>query len=504
MIGSNYGVYISFALYLVFMLSIGWIFYKKTENLSDYILGSRGLGAWVTSMSAQASDMSGWLLLGLPGYAYVAGLESFWIAAGLALGTYLNWKFIAKRLRIYTEKAGNAITLPDYFENRFRDNSKILRITSAIFILIFFLIYTASGFVAGAKLFSTVFGISYGSALLIGVLVIISYTFLGGFMAVSWTDFFQGIIMFFSVTLVPVTVIVILGGFGSTYQSVVDVNPELLNIFTQTNGKALGILSICSLAAWGLGYFGQPHILARFMAIKNPVDIKKARIIAMNWVVISLGASVLIGLVGMIYFKTPEGAKIIADMNPAFEPERVFMVLVNAIAHPAVAGILLSAILAAIMSTADSQLLVASSALTEDLYRVLLKKDIGSKELVWVSRLSVVAIAFVAYFIAIDPDSSVLGLVAYAWAGFGATFGPLIILSTCWKMMTRRGAIAGILVGGITVIAWKQLSGGIFDLYEIVPGFVLSVIAIVIVSKLDHQPRPEVLEEYDKVVCELD
>ena len=504
MASSNYGVYISFALYLIFMLSIGWIFYKKTENLSDYILGSRGLGAWVTSMSAQASDMSGWLLLGLPGYAYVAGLEAFWIAAGLAVGTYLNWKFIAKRLRIYTEKAGNAITLPDYFENRFRDNSKILRITSALFILVFFLIYTASGFVAGAKLFSTVFEISYSSALLIGVVVIISYTFLGGFMAVSWTDFFQGIIMFFSVTLVPVTVIVMLGGIGSTYQSVADINPELLDIFTTTEGKALGILSICSLAAWGLGYFGQPHILARFMAIKNPNDIKKARIIAMNWVVISLAASVLIGLVGMLYFKTPEGAAIINNMQPAFEPERVFMVLVNAVAHPAVAGLLLSAILAAIMSTADSQLLVASSALTEDLYRVLLKKDIGSKELVWVSRLSVVGIAFIAYFIALDPKSSVLGLVSYAWAGFGATFGPLVILSTCWKMMTRRGAIAGILVGGITVIIWKQLSGGIFDLYEIVPGFILSVIAIVAVSKFDHQPRPEVLEEYDKVICELD
>jgi sodium/proline symporter len=488
--GNNVNILISFVVYLVGMMAIGWFFYRKTRNLTDYILGGRGLNSWVTSMSAQASDMSGWLLLGLPGYAYLAGFEASWIAIGLCVGTYLNWKFVAKRLRKYTEIAGNSITIPDYFENRFRDNSNILRIVSAFFILVFFLIYTASGFVAGAKLFSTVFQLPYTVGLLIGALVIISYTFLGGFSAVSWTDFIQGTIMFFAVLIVPIIGVFTIGGFGQFNRAVLDTNPQLFNIFTDVNGAGLSWIAILSLLAWGLGYFGQPHILARFMAIKSSSQIKQARHIAMVWVVISLACAVFIGIVGRVYLKT------FLEGNAS---ETVFMQLVNALVHPLPAGVLLAAILAAIMSTADSQLLVTSSAITQDFYKVLLRKSAGPRELLWVGRLAVVLVAAAAFVIALDPDSSVLGLVAYAWGGFGAAFGPLILISLFWKRMTRNGAIAGIVSGGVTVLVWKQLHGGIFDLYEIAPGFVLSVIVIFVVSLLDRPPHADIVAEFESV-----
>ncbi len=441
-------------------------------------------------MSAQASDMSGWLLLGLPGYAYLVGLEASWIALGLIVGTYLNWKFIAKRLRKYTEISGNSITIPDYFENRFRDNSKVLRIVSAFFILIFFLIYTASGFVAGAKLFGAVFDLSYLAALLIGACIIISYTFLGGFMAVSWTDFFQGLIMFFAILIVPLLGIYALGGFNNTFVSIREINPELLNVFSEVDGKGLSVISIISLLAWGLGYFGQPHILARFMAIRQSDQINQARIIAMIWVVLTLFSAVLLGVIGKAYLKPP---------LEAATSETVFMVMVNEVVNPLLAGFLLAGILAAVMSTADSQLLVASSALTEDFYRVLLRKNASDKELVWVSRSAVIGVSIIAFLIALDPEASVLELVAYAWGGFGAAFGPLIILSLFWKRMTLKGAIGGIIAGGLTVLIWKQLHGGMFDIYEIVPGFVLSVITIIVISLSDKEPSQEILDEFDSV-----
>lgn len=488
MLDSNFSILISFILYLIFMVGIGWVYYGKTKTLSDYILGGRGLNSWVGAMSAQASDMSGWLLLGLPGYAYVAGLESFWIAFGLAVGTWFNWKFVAERLRNYTEISGDSITLPDYFENRFRDTSHLLRIISAIFILIFFLIYTASGFVAGAKLFSTVFGLSYNSALMIGVAVIISYTFLGGFMAVSWTDFFQGIIMLVAIIVVPTLGVMKAGGLSSTLDGIRSINPALLNVFTDSTGAPLAVLSVVSLMAWGLGYFGQPHILARFMAIRTTAEIRKARRIAMIWVVASLSFAVVVGLVGLLCLDTPLAAG---------EQEKIFMVMVDQMVPTVLAGVFLAAILAAIMSTADSQLLVTSSALTEDFYKVLFRKEASDAELVWVSRIAVMVVAVFAWSFARNPDSSVLGLVSYAWAGFGATFGPIILLSLYWKRMTRNGALAGIVAGGLTVIAWKQLSGGVFDLYEIVPGFVISVIAIVAVSLMDSEPSKEIQDEFD-------
>jgi len=483
-------VLITFVLYLLAMLAIGGFFFKRTKSLAGYILGRRKLNKWVASLSAQASDMSGWLLLGLPGYAYMAGMESAWIAIGLAIGTYLNWKTVAKRLRLYTEATGDSITLPNYFASRFGDYSRALRVISAVFILIFFLIYTASGFVAGAKLFKAVFDLPYFAALLISVAVIISYTFLGGFMAVSWTDFFQGILMFLAIVTLPVLGLRSIGGVSAASERIRVLNPELLDMFTRSDGSGLTAVAVVSLMAWGLGYFGQPHILARFMAIKSADDIKPARRVAMIWVTVCLACAILVGLLGRVCLSFP------LDETTS---ETVFMVMVELLTHPVVGGILLAAVLAAIMSTADSQLLVTSSALTEDLYHAWIRPEAEQRELLWVSRSAVMAVAVIACLVATDPSSSVLKLVAYAWAGFGATFGPLVILSLFWRRMTRRGAIAGILVGGITVILWKQIEGGIFDIYEIVPGFLFSVLAIVAVSLIDHPPPQEVREEFDRV-----
>lgn len=485
----NLHILITFAAYLLFMLAVGTHFYKRNESLSDYLIGDRQLNKWVTSMSAQASDMSGWLLLGLPGYAYLQGMEAFWIAFGLAVGTWLNWKFVARRLRRYTEIADNAITLPDYFANRFEDHNRLLRVLSALFILVFFLIYTASGFVAGAKLFESVFGLPYHSALLIGVTVIISYTALGGFMAVSWTDFFQGIIMFFAVIIVPLLALKATGGFSESAAAMRAADTGFLNIFTHGNGDALTLSAVISLMAWGIGYFGQPHILTRFMAIRSPEEVKPARRIAITWVIVSLTCAVIIGLVGRIY---------LPEMLSEADSEKIFMILVDRLTHPLVGGILLAAVLAAIMSTADSQLLVTSSALTEDLYRVIIRPQATDRELVWVSRGTVVGVAVLACLIALKPDSSVLGLVSYAWAGFGATFGPLILMSLYWKRMTRNGAVAGIIGGGLTVLVWKQLSGGLFDLYEIVPGFLASVLLIIVFSKFDKQPGERILARFNE------
>lgn len=476
MVSDSFSIILIFALYLLFMISIGVLYYRKTENLADYILGGRKLNSWVTALSSQASDMSGWLLLGLPGYAYLAGMEAIWIGIGLAVGTYLNWKFVAKKFRQYTQVAGDAITIPVYFENRFRDDTHALRIISAILILVFFLLYTSSGLVAGGKLFNTVFEIPYQQALLIGALVIISYTFLGGFMAVCWTDFFQGMLMVCAIVLVPAAAIKGIGGYGSTVDLIQSIDPQLLNPWTALAGGAIPLISNL---AWGLGYFGMPHILVRFMAIESPDKVKQARLIAMVWVVISLIFAVVVGLVGRAYLHP--------EFLGAGGSETIFMVLVNSLFTPVIAGILLAAILAAIMSTADSQLLVAASAFTEDIYRIVMKKDASEKELVWLGRLAVIAISSIAYMIARDPNNSVMGLVSYAWAGFGAAFGPIIIFSLFWKRTTRNAALGGMVSGGLMVILWKQLSGGIFDLYEIVPGFVLSCIVICVITILDKE-----------------
>ncbi len=469
----------TFAIYLVIVLLIGAVAWWRTKNLKDYILGGRRLGRWVTALSAQASDMSGWLLMGLPGYAYLAGLESLWLLVGLLVGTYLNWRFVAARLRRATERYDDAITLPEYFQRRFDDRSGILRMLCALFILIFFTFYTSSGLVAGGKLFEAVFGLPYGWAVAVGGAAVIAYTFVGGFLAVSWTDLFQGLLMFFALSLVAVIALGEIGGLGSLGPGLEAVNPFLLDPFTDSSGEALSVIAVISLLGWGLGYVGQPHILARFMAIRSAEEIAASRMIAMSWVSVALFAGMVIGLAGIAALDTPlVGA----------DSEKVFMVLAAGLLHPVVAGICLAGILAAVMSTADSQLLVASSAVAEDLYKGRLRPDASEKELLWVGRVAVLVIAAIALWLARNPDSKVLELVAYAWAGFGAAFGPAVVLSLYWQGMTRQGAIAGILLGGVTVIVWKQLSGGIFDLYEIVPGVLISVLAIVAVSRLTRRP----------------
>ena len=470
MIGNNITIIVVFILYLLMMLVIGIVAFKRTSNTADYYLGGRSLGKWVVSISAQASDMSGWLLMGLPGAAYLSGLEAGWIGVGLAIGTYLNWKFVAKRLRNYTEVCGNSITIPEFLGNRYRDEQHIIRLVSALFILIFFLVYTASGFVSGAKLFSTVFNLNYNVALLIAVLVVVSYTFAGGFFAVCWTDLVQGILMFMAIVIVPVAAVESMGGLSATLSNINSVNPELLNAFTSSDGSRVALISVVSSLAWGLGYFGQPHILVRFMGIKNADDIKHSRRIAMVWVMFSLTAAVLVGLLGRVYINE--------DLS-ATAGETVYIKMVLSIFPIVFAGLFLAAILAAIMSTADSQLLVTASAITEDL-----------------------AVAIIAAIIATNPNNTVLGLVENAWAGFGATFGPIVLFSLFWKRTTKKGAIAGMITGGVSVIIWRKLGvalGGIFSLYEIVPGFLLSALVIYIVSKMDKEPSQDMIDEFEKV-----
>ena len=493
MIGNNITIIVVFILYLLMMLVIGIVAFKRTSNTADYYLGGRSLGKWVVSISAQASDMSGWLLMGLPGAAYLSGLEAGWIGVGLAIGTYLNWKFVAKRLRNYTEVCGNSITIPEFLGNRYRDEQHIIRLVSALFILIFFLVYTASGFVSGAKLFSTVFNLNYNVALLIAVLVVVSYTFAGGFFAVCWTDLFQGILMFMAIVIVPVAAVESMGGLSATLSNINSVNPELLNAFTSSDGSRVALISVVSSLAWGLGYFGQPHILVRFMGIKNADDIKHSRRIAMVWVIFSLTAAVLVGLLGRVY---------ISEDLSATAGETVYIKMVLSIFPIVFAGLFLAAILAAIMSTADSQLLVTASAITEDFYKTKIRKNASEKEAMMVSRGTVIVVAIIAAIIATNPNNTVLDLVENAWAGFGATFGPIVLFSLFWKRTTKKGAIAGMITGGVSVIIWRKLGvalGGIFSLYEIVPGFLLSALVIYIVSKMDKEPSQDMIDEFEKV-----
>ncbi len=464
---------LTFVVYLLVILIIGVIAWRRTRDLADFVLGGRRLGSWVTALSASASDMSGWLLLGLPGYAYAAGLESFWLAFGLLLGTWLNWRLVAARLRQASEAAGDALTLPQYFANHFHDESGLIRIVSSLFVLLFFLFYTSSGLVAGGKLFEAVFGLPYLWAVALGTLTIILYTAFGGFLAVSWTDLFQGLLMAAALVAVPLMALGVGGGAEGTLDAIAARDPALLDPFTDSKGQPLGLLAIVSLLAWGLGYFGQPHILARFKAVQSVDLVPRARRIAVSWVFITLTAACLVGLLGIPVF------------DPALEDaEKVFIRLVDLLFHPLLAGICLAAILAAIMSTADSQLLVSSSAFTGDIYRVVLRKQASQRELVVVGRLAVLSIAIAAFLLAMDPNNRVLDLVAYAWAGFGAAFGPAVLLSLYWRGMNRWGALAGILAGGLTVVIWKPLQGGLFDLYEIVPGFIVSALMILVVSLL--------------------
>lgn len=488
------GTLISLALYFVVMIAIGiYAFKKSTDDVAGYMLGGRNLSPSVTALSAGASDMSGWMLMGLPGAMYISGLSSIWIAIGLVIGAYLNYLIVAPRLRTYTEIANDSITLPDFFENRFEDKSHSLRLVSSVVIILFFTLYTSSGVVAGGKLFESSFGLSYELGLYITAGVVVLYTLFGGFLAVSLTDFVQGCIMFIALVLVPIVVLFDVGGFVEMSNTVEKINPALFNLF-----DGVSLVAIISAMAWGLGYFGQPHIIVRFMAIRSINDLPVARRIGMSWMIVSICGAMATGFFGVAYVSS--SAIVLED------PETIFVVLSQLLFNPLIGGFLLAAILAAIMSTISSQLLVTSSSLTGDFYQAFLNKSATEKQLVFVGRLSVLAVALVAVFLAYDRDSSILSLVSNAWAGFGAAFGPVIILSLYWKGMNRNGALAGMLVGAVTVLVWIYapftINGESLSayMYEIVPGFVLCTATIFIVSKLTHQPQPDIEKTFDTVI----
>lgn len=480
---------VTFIFYIIAMLAIGLYAYRATKNFDEYILGGRSLGSVVTALSAGASDMSGWLLMGLPGAIYLSGLSEAWIAIGLIIGALLNWLIVAGRLRVHTEYQNNALTLPDYFTSRFADKKRILRILSAVVILVFFAIYCASGMVAGARLFESLFGWNYTTALWIGAIATISYVCIGGFLAISWTDTFQAGLMIFALLLTPVIAYLSLGTNSHDMAILLETaRPQASNLF-----EGLSTIAILSSMAWGLGYFGQPHILVRFMAADSVKSIPAARRIGMTWMILCLGGAVAAGYVGIAYFQAHPELAAVVNANP----ETVFMELTKILFNPWIAGIVLAAILAAVMSTLSCQLLVCSTTLTEDLYKGFIRKNASQKELVWIGRAMVLAIAILAITLAMNPASKVLGLVSYAWAGFGAAFGPLIILSLLWKRMTLNGAIVGMILGAVTVIVWKNYMGHT-GLYEIIPGFILSWIGIVMVSLMGKAPSAEVTDRFEK------
>jgi sodium/proline symporter len=477
---------ITFAIYLVFLLCVGFFFYKRTHNLEDYLLGGRSMGVWVTALSAQASDMSGWLLLGLPGAVFLYGVGQSWIAIGLFFGTVLNWILVAPRLRVFTEKT-DSLTLSSFFENRFHDPTGLLRIISAIITLVFFTIYASSGMAGAGKLFEAMFGVPYIMAVIGGCIVIVLYTFLGGFLAVCWTDLFQGALMFFSILIIPIFALTTRGGFDAI-AAAADAKQITLSLFVPGSGIA-GIIAIISTMAWGLGYFGQPHILARFMSIKDVKDLSRSTIIATIWVFISLGGAILVGLIGMaMYAEAPGG-----------DAEKVFIYMIGDLFNPWVGGVLLAAILSAIMSTIDSQLLVSSSALTEDFYQKIINRDASEKELIWIGRICVIVISLIAMALAINPKSSILALVSYAWGGFGAAFGPVVLMALFSKRTTWKSALAGMITGAVVCVLWKEVGLGA-QMYEIVPGFIANYLVIIILNSIIPQQDTAVVREYESVM----
>ena len=480
----NLPLLVTFLVYLLLIFVLGFKAYQRTHDLGDYILGGRKLGSVVTALSAGASDMSGWLLLGLPGAIYLAGISEVWIGVGLLIGAYCNWLFISRRLRVYSELANNALTLPDYLESRFGDKTRILRPVSATVILLFFTFYTASGLVGGAILFESSFGLDYSIALLSGALIIVAYTFIGGFLAVSWTDAIQGMLMLAALIVTPIAVINGAGGGEAVWLQMQEAKPDSTQLFNN-----IGVLGFISLMAWGLGYVGQPHILARFMAAENTQKLVSARRIAMAWMLLVLSGSVATGLAGIVYF----------EQQPLDNPETVFIALSQQLFNPWVAGVITAAILSAIMSTIDSQLLVSSSVISEDFYRVFIRPEATEKELLMLSRAAVIVIALIALVIASDRESRVLNLVSYAWAGFGSAFGPVILFSLFWRRMTALSAVSGMAVGAITVLVWSALDGGIFELYELAPGFIFASLAIVLVGQLKPTTNMQVIQKFEEV-----
>ncbi len=490
----EFGTIISLVIYFLVMLGIGlYAFKTSSQDSAGYLLGGRQLGPAVTALSAGASDMSGWMVMGLPGAMYLTGLSNIWIGLGLIAGAYVNYLIVAPRLRAYTELANDSITLPEFFENRFEDKTRLLRIVSSIVIIVFFTIYTSSGVVGGGKLFESSFGLSYELGLYVTAGVVVIYTLFGGFLAVSMTDFVQGCIMFIALILVPTAILFDFGGYAAISDTITNLNLSHMDFVAGTT--ALGIISS---VAWGLGYFGQPHIIVRFMAIRSVKDLKMARRIGMTWMIVALVGAMATGFFGYAFV-----AKTGIEMG---DPETIFIVLSQVLFHPLIGGFLLAAVLAAIMSTVSSQLLVTSSSLTEDVYKAFVNKDASEKQLVLMGRVCVALVAFVAIAMAYNRESSILNIVANAWAGFGAAFGPLVVLGLYWKRMTFGGALAGIVVGASTVLIWiyapftigGELPGKV--IYEIVPGFVLSTVSIILVSLAGKQPSHSMQELFDVMV----
>lgn len=486
---------IAIGLYVLIMILIGFYGYRKsTSNSEEFLIGGRKMGPFVTALSAGASDMSGWLLMGLPGAMYIMGLSGSWLAIGLTTGAFLNYLIVAPRLRVYTEVSGNAITLPVFFENRFRDKTQLLKLVSSIIILVFFTLYTSAGMVSGGRLFESAFGMDYHTGLWITSLVVVFYTFLGGFMAVSITDAVQGTIMVIALLLIPITMLYHVGGIGEAMTVIQAKNINYVDMFRGTT-----VISIISLLTWGLGYFGQPHIIVRFMAIDRLKDIKKARRVGMTWMIGTVLGALLLGFVGIAYLQEFDTATMQEFDGSKELAETIFMYMSKTLFHPLLGGFFLSAILAAVMSTISSQLLVTSSSMTEDIYKTFFNTHATPKNMLIMSRLSVLVVAVVALVLALSPDASILDLVGNAWAGFGAAFGPLVVLALLWKRTTGVGALSGMLVGGITVLLWVYLPHNYKEVYEIIPGFVLSFLTIVVVSLLTKTPDKEIQDEFEEV-----
>lgn len=488
---------LAIVLYFAAMLGIGYYAYRKTANLSGYMLAERGLRPSVAALSANASDMSGWLLMGLPGAIYSAGLVEAWIAIGLTVGAWLNWKFVAPRLRAYTEIADDAITIPSFFAKRLKGNARPLRITAAVVILVFFTFYVSSGMVAAGKFFVSSFGWDYvlGMVLVAGITLV--YTLFGGFLGATLTDVAQGLLMVAALVIVPIIAIVELGGWGAALGSATSVNPDAFNLFAGFGEKGAfwWTLGIVSTAAWGLGYFGQPHIIVRFMALRSAKEAVVARRVSLIWMILTAVGAILTALIGIAYFAGDPAL-------PLDDPETVFLLLSRIFFHPFVAGLVLAAVLAAIMSTMSSQLVVCSSALVEDLYNMVGRKSTAKQQLV-LGRLGVLVVAIIAGLMALDQNSAILELVAFAWAGFGAAFGPLVILSLYWRKLTATGALAGMVAGAVTVFVWGSIDALHSVMYEIVPGFLLNLAVAIVVSNATFTQDAEVQQEFTAMEEEL-
>lgn len=513
--GDTAQILLAMVIYMAVVIVLGVTFAKRANASSDaYFLGGRSLGPWVTAMSAEASDMSGWLLMGLPGVAYWCGIaDASWTAIGLAVGTYINWLIVSKRLRRYSEKAGNAITLPEYFSNRFHEKSKVIMTIAALFILVFFTVYAASCLVTCGKLFSTLFDMPYIPMMIVGAAFVLVYTIIGGFLAESASDFMQALVMIIALGVIVFVGTAAAGGLGAVVDNVRDI-PGFLEFFGIANpqttadgvqqvaegaplfgeASSYGALAVVSTMAWGLGYFGVPQVLLRFMAIRNECELTMSRRIATVWVVISLTIAVFIGVVGRALYPT--------DLLTSSDAENVFILLATSLLPPLIAGFVMAGILAATISSSDSYLLIAASAFSKNIYQGLFRKSASDREVLNISRLTLLLIAVVAIIIALDENSVIFTIVSFAWAGFGATFGPLMLFSLFWKRTTRAGAIAGMLGGAGMVFVWNLLVrplGGMWDIYELLPAFLFSCLCIVVVSLLTPKPSEEIQREFDEV-----